>query len=187
MAKRATLWRFCAALLLLTWAACIVTEGSEAEHEEQAVPALWASSAHREGSEGLRTQGEVDGVMTSHDAPGEVFLEEGAGLLEDPEAPKLPAAKPKDMAKEYFRIPHLRFEYKSHSVPETPLTECKILCTDKEKECQSFSFNEKTEECLWSEETFRFNPRWTYYSKRFKGFYQPTPGLKYQSSLGGKS
>ena len=52
MARQATLWRYCAAVLLLTWAACIVTEGSEAEHEEQAVPMSWAGSEHREGSAG---------------------------------------------------------------------------------------------------------------------------------------
>ena len=35
--------------------------------------------------------------------------------------------------------------------------------------CQSFSYDEKTEECLLSQSTFAFNPGWVYYSKEKGG------------------
>merc|ERR1711871_293148 len=92
---------------------------------------------------------------------------------------------------EYFKIPHLKYEFESHSIPKISLGECKETCDEKKgeggkPECKSFSFNEQTNECLWSEEAFYFNPGWVYYSKEKKGQYRAIPGLKYQTVQGKK-
>merc|ERR1711939_631169 len=185
-----------AATLLLTWAACMITVHSEVAVQEEV-----ASTVEPD----VDTQGvdtavlwptfTVDAKRVKPGLQGELELLE-VGENGDPEE-KVEEKEEEEVKKkeaknsEYFKIPHLKYEFESHSIPKIPLGKCKATCDEKKgeggkPECKSFSFNEQTNECLWSEEAFHFNPGWVYYSKESKGQYRAIPGLKYQTVQGKK-
>merc|ERR1711988_1854668 len=179
---------YCLTVLILTWTACMITEGTEVSEQLVQPPVASSVGTASEGSENAAgvtwpTVSERDAKSTL-DRPQGRLGEQAAGD-DEPEKGETPQKK-KQSNTEYFRIPHLKYEYKSHSVLPLPLPQCKLLRDEKKEGCQSFSFNEETEECLWSEETFKFNPGWVYYSKEKQGFYRAVPGLKYQSANGRK-
>ena len=111
--------RYCAAVIILAWAACLVTEGAEVELQQVQLP----------GSPEFQDAGGGLVVHQFREAHGNSDL--GEGNAEEPENEAASEKKPK-FTKEYFKIPNMKFEHKTTSVPETPLPKCKVLCDDSE-------------------------------------------------------
>lgn len=185
----------------------MVSEGAEEHQQEELLSPLVATAGPKtalhqgveeEEAVGIAEWPSVDGrslkagfANGGNNADGAL----GEVVAADPE----PAGKDEKEKKkqkppeEYFKIPHLKYEYKSTSHGDMALIQCQQLCDSKEDLCKSFSYDEKTEECLLSQATFAFNPGWVYYSKEpgdppdvDKLMYRAIPGLKYQSGKGRK-